>query len=165
MKILWLRRSLEDGAPARDRRGAVYVEFLAVFFPIFTMFLSLVQFSFLQTASVIMQQSAQKAVRVAAVVIHDNPALYGVAQGSVAGKRREMIEDAAKLPLAALGNPSSATVTLNNGYGRDEMINLRVDYTYLCRVPLGRFVVCGAGGTKALWATASFPNQGADFIY
>lgn len=176
MKILRMRRGNDrrgaraEGAAdpsglARDARGAVYVEFLAVFFPIFTLFLSLVQFAFLQTASIVVQQSAMKAVRVAAVVIHDNPAYYGVDQGSVSGKRKEMILDAARFPLTPLGGASSATVTLNSSYGRDDMIDLTVSYQYTCRVPLGRFVVCGVDGQKVLAAKASFLNQGADFIY
>jgi len=158
VKILWMRRD-------NDRRGAVYVEFLAAFFPILTFFLSLVQFAFLQTAAIVVQSSALKAVRVAAVVIHDDPAYYNVDQGSVSGKRKEMIVDAARGPLTPLGGAASSTVTLSSSYGRDDMIELKVEYLYTCRVPLGRFVACGVSGKKTLAAIASFPNQGADFIY
>jgi hypothetical protein len=41
-----------DGAPRkRGTEGAVMVEFLAVFFPLFSFFLGLVQLMFLQTAA------------------------------------------------------------------------------------------------------------------
>ncbi|AKT36529.1 TadE/TadG family type IV pilus assembly protein [Chondromyces crocatus] len=150
-----------------DRRGAVYVEFLGAFFPLFTMFLALVQFGFIQTASIIVQHSAIRASRTAAVILHDNPAHYGGAlQGTVTAQKREMVLDDARGPLKSLGNANQTNVTFDkNNYGRDDMVRLRVQYPYGCKVPVGRTIACGFDGQRTLEAEASMPNQGADFIY
>jgi hypothetical protein len=150
-----------------DRRGAVYVEFLAVFWPLFTFFMCLVQFAFLQTASIIVNHAAMKAARIAAVVIYGDPAeVGGVGQGTVAGMREEMIKQAGQFPLTALGNAGAAKVTTDkNSYARDEMVTVTVEYDYLCRVPLGRTFVCGVGSTKTIIGKAALPNQGASFTY
>lgn len=151
----------------RDRRGAVYVEFLAVFFPLFTMFLGLVQFSFIQTASIIVQHSAMRAARTANVVLYDNPDFYGGAQqGLVSTQKRAMVEAAARMPLASLGNAAGATVEFNkNNYGRDEVVMLTVKYPYGCKVPVGRMMACGVDGQREIAAQSGLPNHGADFIY
>jgi len=152
---------------AAERRGAVYVEFLAVFWPIFTFFMCLVQFAFLQSASIIVNHGAMKGARTASQVIYGDPAEFGGAgQGTVGGMREALIKQAAQFPLRALGNASDATVKTNKGsYARDEIVTVTVEYDFVCRVPLGRLFVCGAGGTKKIIGMASMPNQGASFIY
>ena len=52
----------------RGDEGAVMVEFLAAFLPIFAFFLGLVQLVFIQTASLIVNHAAHVAVRAAVVV-------------------------------------------------------------------------------------------------
>lgn len=151
----------------RDTRGAVYVEFLAVFLPLFMFFLSLVQLIFVQTASLITNHAAMTAVRAAVVVVHDDPAAYGgVPEGSVSGARLADIQRAAEIPLAALGpEGQGVTVDVGSSYTRDQLITVRVSYDYKCRVPGGALVVCGPSGIKKLAAEASMPNQGADYRY
>jgi Flp pilus assembly protein TadG len=151
----------------RDTRGAVYVEFLAVFLPLFMFFLSLIQLIFVQTASIITQHSAMTAVRAAAVVVHDDPAAYGgVAEGNVSGARLTDIQRAAEIPLAALGpEGQGVTVDIAGSYTRDQVITVTVNYDYKCRVPGGALVVCGTSGIKKLAAQASMPNQGAEYRY
>jgi Flp pilus assembly protein TadG len=151
----------------RDTRGAVYVEFLAVFMPLFLFFLSLVQLIFVQTASLITSHAAMTAVRAAVVVIHDDPKLYGgIAEGNASGARLTDITRAAAIPLSALG-PEGEGVTVDAGgpYSRDQMVTVTVTYDYKCRVPGGAFFVCGPSGVKTLSAQATMPNQGAEYKY
>ena len=151
----------------RDTRGAVYVEFLAVFLPLFMCFLALVQLIFVQTASLVTNHAAMTAVRAAVVVIHDDPAAYGgVAEGSVSGARLTDIQRAAEIPLAALGpEGQGVTVDVGGSYGRNEKVTVTVTYDYKCRVPGGALIVCGPDGIKTLAAVASMPNQGAEYRY
>lgn len=65
------RRSLR-----KDTRAAVYVEFLVVFMPVFTLWLGMTQIGMMYGADVIVQHAADAAVRSAVVVIPDDPARY-----------------------------------------------------------------------------------------
>jgi hypothetical protein len=58
-------------------RGAVYVEFLLVFMPIFLLFLAVVELGLVYAAQLVVQHSANRAARAAVVVIDDDPARYG----------------------------------------------------------------------------------------
>lgn len=60
-----------------DVRGAVYVEFLLVFLPVFLLFLAIVQLGFVYAARLVVQHAANRAVRAAVVIIDDDPARYG----------------------------------------------------------------------------------------
>ena len=166
---------LPDDKPARSparegifraTRGAVYVEFLIAFLPVFFFFLSLVQLMFVQTANLVVKHAAVKAARAAVVVLHDDPKFYGgVPMGSFSGQRKADIERAAKIPLAPLGVAASAvTVAMNSSYRRDDLVKVTVECEYTCKVPWGRFTVCG-GGKKKLVGEAAMPNQGAEFEY
>jgi hypothetical protein len=152
----------------RDRRGAVYVEFLAAFFPLFFFFLSLVQLTFVTSANLITKHAAVAAARAAIVVLHDDPKEYGdVPVGRFSGKRKQEIERAARIPLSTMGmNISSVKVVMNDTYARDELVKVRVEYDYHCQVPWGRFVICSLfTNRKKLIGEASLPNQGADYAY
>lgn len=59
-----------------DKRGVVYVEFLLVFPPLFTLFLVILQWSILGAASLGVQHAASSAVRSAIVVLPDDPVAY-----------------------------------------------------------------------------------------
>jgi hypothetical protein len=54
-----------------DERGAVYVEFLIAFFPLFLMFLAICQLSLLGAADVVVRHAAYSGVRSAIVVLDD----------------------------------------------------------------------------------------------
>jgi hypothetical protein len=154
--------------PRRSRAGAVYVEFLIAFLPVFFFFLSLVQLIFLQTASVITHHAAAKAVRAAAVVLPDDPQYYGgVPVGSYTGQRKSDIEKAAQIPLATMGLVEAAAtkVTIEGTYSRNAMLTAKVEYLYHCKVPWGRFVICGLTNFKKITAEASMTNQGALYEY
>lgn len=146
----------------KDTRGAVYVEFLAVFFPIFIFFLGLVQLSFLWAADLIVKHSATIGVRQAIVTLTD-PTLPG-ALNSYSGARRAKIEEAARYPIEALGDPTAAQVALTGGNTRDALVTVTVTYNYACRVPGGSWIACG-GATKTIQGQATLPNQGVDYIF
>lgn len=58
-------------------RGAIYVEFLMVFPPLFLLFLVILQYSLLYLSHLGVQHSAAMAARSAAVVLDDDPVYYG----------------------------------------------------------------------------------------
>ena len=151
----------------KETRGAVYVEFLGVFLPLFIFFLCIIQLIFVQTANLITDHAAMTAARAACVVLPDDPNLGGAPVGSFSGPKRADITKAAAIPLSALGpEGDGVTVDLNQGsYGRDDIIQVTVKYDYKCRVPGGALLVCGADGIKDLKAVAEMPNMGADYKY
>jgi hypothetical protein len=61
----------------RHEGGAVYVEFLLVFLPVFLLFLAVIQLGFVYAARLVVQHAANRAVRAAVVIIDDDPARYG----------------------------------------------------------------------------------------
>lgn len=177
--------AMREGARAdgdRATRGAVYVEFLIVFLPLFFFFLALVQLLFLHTANLMVKNAAVKAARAAIVVLHDDPTFYnGVPTGRFSGARKSDIERAAAIPLLPLVVDSNAIPNLASGIsvatmkvqlmnttsivGRDDLLTVRVEFDYACKVPGGRFLVCFPTTFKHLVGEAAMPNQGADFTF
>jgi hypothetical protein len=60
-----------------DERGAVYVEFLIAFFPLFLLFLALCQLALVAAAEAVVRHAAYAAVRSAIVVLEDAPSKFG----------------------------------------------------------------------------------------
>jgi hypothetical protein len=152
----------------RSTKGAVYVEFLIAFLPLLFFFLGLVQLIFVQTASLIVKHAASKAVRAAVVVLPDDPKYYGgTPVGQFSGQRKSDIERSAQIPLATMGllEAAAAKITVDGGYSRNAMLKAKVEYYYHCKVPWGRFVVCGFSNFKKLTGEASMTAQGADYEY
>jgi hypothetical protein len=111
---------LSTRAPARcDERGAVYVEFLFAFFPLFVLFLAICQLAFITSARLVVEHAAFLAIRSAIVVLEDDPKNYdGAARGDIeAGQSQVSLEtmlswlDLAELEPAgskpAIPSPSS----------------------------------------------------------
>lgn len=157
-------------------RGAVYVEFLIAFLPLFSFFLCLVQLAMLQTANLIVKHAAVVATRAAVVILPDDPQKYGgVSIDRAEGMRRDKIVQAATIPLSTLDDfpfPEVRFPTTEGGsddrvaFGRDDLVRVQVTSMYRCRVPLARTIVCGAFfGIKRLRGEASLPNQGASYGY
>jgi Flp pilus assembly protein TadG len=69
--------TLPSPSVARDLRGAVYVEFLLVFLPVFLLFLCILELGFLYTGRLVAQHAATRAARAAVVILDDDPAFYG----------------------------------------------------------------------------------------
>jgi hypothetical protein len=160
---------------ARGARGAIYVEFLLAFLPLFVLFLGLVQLFDLHVANVIANHAAQVTARAAVVVLPDDPAYYdGVAVGKPEGKRKSAIVSAAMQTLKAARSVSEVKVTLHDGeggdaekasFGRDDLVRVRLDVRFQCRVPLVSKMVCGSNNLRRLRVEATLPNQGAEFAY
>ncbi len=157
-------------------RGAVMVEFLAAFLPLFIMFECLVQLAGLYTAKLVVEHAAATAARAAVVVLGDNPKYYDdVKVGQATGKRREDIESAATIPLMAVKSIIHVKVTLpssaggnddRKSFGRNDMVHVKVEATYMCQVPFAKRVVCSMfTETRTLVGEASLPNNGADYEY
>ncbi len=161
---------------AGETRGAVYVEFLIAFLPLFSFFLCLVQLAMLQTANLIVKHAAVVATRAAVVILPDDPNRYGgAAIHRAEGARRDKIVQAATIPLSTLEDfpfPEVRFPTDEGGgddrvtFGKDDLVRVQVSQLYRCRVPLARTIVCGAlFGVKRLRGEASLPMQGASYGY
>ena len=159
-----MSRAEPPAGPRRATAGAVYVEFLIAFLPVFFFFLGLVQLAFVQVANLVVKHAATKAVRAAVVVLPDDPQYYGgVPVGSYSGQRQSDIERAAQIPLGALGllEAAAAKITVDTAYSRNAMLTAKVEYQYHCKVPWGRFVVCGLSNFKKISGQATMTAQGA----
>ena len=158
-------------------KGAIYVEFLIAFFPVFTMFLGLVQLADLHQANIIVNHSAQMATRAAAVILHDDPQFYGndtSSIGKASGQRKDDIEHAAMLGLLSsrsisefkVSYPSTPGGTDNkDSYSRDDLVRVKVEATFQCRVPFVNKLVCGSKSLRSIKSEAGFPNQGMGYTY
>lgn len=157
-------------------RGAVYVEFLAAFLPMFIMFECLVQIAGLYAAKLVVLHSAETAARAAVIVLNDDPKYYdGLAVGHCSGERRDAIVNAAGIPLRAITSIESVHLTFpSTPTGHDdrqffsphEMVNVRVSATYRCQVPFASRLVCNAlTKLRTLTGEASLPNNGANYDY
>lgn len=160
-----------------DARGAVYVEFLIVFLPLFVMFMSLVQFAFVQVANLVTKHAAVQAARAAIVVLPDDPAYYGnVPVNKVSGDRKTVIEAAARGRLLAVSSgfpdfkikfpTSPGGDDDKTQYQQDDIVRVRVTYQYPCKIPIGARFVCNIlSQKKKLEAEAALPLQGAGYEY
>ncbi len=159
-----------------ERRGAVMVEFLAAFLPMFIFFECLVQFAGLTTAKLLVRHAATCAARAAVVVLYDNPQFYGHLEvGNASGKRRSDIRLAAAVPLTAITSIEKVDIALPSGPGQgddqykigpNDLVTVRVTAQYRCFVPLADRIVCNPmTGTRTLVAEASMPNHGVSYPY
>jgi Flp pilus assembly protein TadG len=160
----------------RDRRGAVYVEFLVAFLPLFVFFECLVQLSGMLTAKLVVQHAAVTATRAAVVVLHDDPEEYGdEPMGSASGQRLEAIELAAAIPMRSVRSIVDYEVTFpsqpggsdsRTDFGRDDLVRVKVKAMYRCQVPIASRLVCNfITSSRYLTGEAALPNQGADYEY
>lgn len=162
---------------SRDVRGAVYVEFLIVFLPLFVFFMSLVQFAFVQVANLVTKHAAVQAARAAIVVLPDDPAFYGnVPVNKATGERKTVIEAAARGRLLAVSAgfpdftikfPSSPGGDDNKTqFQMDDVVRVKLTYQYPCKIPIGARFVCNVlTQKKKLEAEAALPIQGAGWEY
>jgi hypothetical protein len=117
----------------RCDRGAVYLEFLIAFFPVFLLFLGTVQLAFVSAAHLVVREAAARACRTAIVILDDDPGRHSTPRGALngpapepgffdrvrsalglgeptaqgpAGSRLAIIRAAAYVPLTALSPPA-----------------------------------------------------------
>jgi hypothetical protein len=162
----------------RDVRGAVYVEFLVVFLPLLTLFLSLVQLAFVEIANLVTKHAAVGAVRAAIVVLPDNPQSYKSNDKGInhaEGERFDVIKTAAKARLLAVSVNPQADVTFPTSPGGDDnktvyqvgdTVRVQVTFDYPCRIPIGSRFVCNFLTLhKKLKGEAAMPLQSASYEY
>jgi Flp pilus assembly protein TadG len=107
---------------ANCTRGAMYVEFLIAFMPLFLLFLAICQFSLLGVARIVVSHAAVSAVRAAVVVLEDDPSFYrNVCRGILSdsggiqkGQRMKPIRSAATEPLKILAPGAQALTAQAN---------------------------------------------------
>ncbi len=171
-----VERTIPMGRALGDLHGAVMVEFIVAFLPLMIFFEALLQFGGIVTGKLVVNHAAVCAARAAVVVLPDDPKFYDdVPVGQPTGKRREDIERAAAVPLAALKSfeairikfPSQPGATDDRtSFSKNELVVIRVEADYHCQVPLVNRLLCNAATSKrTLVAEASFPNQGAPYPF
>jgi hypothetical protein len=146
----------------RDTRGAVHVEFLVAFLPVFVFFLCLVQVALLFAARLMVDHSAVNGARAAAVVLGDNPETYeGEPMNTLGKHRRRAVRDAVILTLAPLvldGSVDGLKVTFPTTSGGEDqpmdapiepmtlrgakMVRVQVEADVLCKIALANAIAC-----------------------
>ncbi len=180
-----LRPRLRD-----DTRGAVYVEFLIAFLPVFVFFLCLLQLALLFSAKLLVEHSATLGSRAAAVVFGDEPGPYGEAKAAAhtySKERSRTVRGAVLVALAPLilddtvasvgvafpdapgatGAPVDTPITARTG---SAMIRVHVDVVVVCKIAFANMIACEAMPNSSLRvrripAESVYPYQGASYAY
>jgi hypothetical protein len=193
--ILHRPRSAAHGSGwVRSTRGAVFVEFLIAFLPVYVFFLCLLQLALLVSVKLVTEHAAASAARAAAVVLGDDPKLYRGTKPHellepkllrAANPRYKAVKSAAVLALLPLiangtvqtlgvvfpppeepGGEEQSKVRLSPmGDQEIEKVRVRVDVTALCRISFANYLMCGLLRTMSLSAEAIYPYQGAYYDY
>ena len=151
----------------KDQRGAVLAEFAVVAMPLFATFFGFVQLAQYATADLYVRHAANVAARAAAVMSEaHNP-----------GTHSPMNDGTLKAATIALGTWADPIklgnsnvrlkdvgVDINDPGGAEGMTSVTVNATYVCKIPLGKLLVCGADGKRTVSHTARFPKQGARYL-
>jgi hypothetical protein len=104
-----------------DERGAIYVEFLLAFPPLFLLFLGICQLCLVTTARLVVEHAAQRAVRTAIVVLEEEPGLHdnaerGALSGGLSASGTELEDLFAGLGLGpGSSTPAGLFETANRG--------------------------------------------------
>ncbi len=159
---------LDGHRSSKGTKGAVYAEFLVVFWPIFLTFWVLTQAAGLYSAKLIVMHSAVTGARAAAVVIPDDPKNYGGEKpaNALTPRRREAIERAVALPTLAslsLGVPQ-VTFPAGQHYPPGSTVTVDVEVPYHCQLPVAKWLVC-QGGTRVLQGRAKMRVHAARYSY
>ena len=108
------RPSAPEPTPILCESGAVYIEFLFAFVPLFLLFLAICQLSLIATAQLVVEHAALAGVRSAIVVLEDDPAHFGGApRGSLSAGSTSGVSQLGAvlagfgLPLVASERPAS----------------------------------------------------------
>jgi hypothetical protein len=189
----------QDGSKARPslrrcERGAIYIEFLIAFMPVFTFFLSVLQLAFVYTAQVSVENAATVAARTAALSLgvpgsgeNKTKTDHAVPLGA---QRERVVRKAVVLALApfildgtimdldiqyptsaAPNAPSVPTQTFAAmGQKSAPLVRTRVRGLVNCKIMLANRLVCGGLGgsllnpTMWLQAESVFPVERADYL-
>lgn len=181
--------ALRRGVPSlrRDTRGAVYVEFLIAFMPVFVFFLCLLQLALLFSARLAVEHAAVTGARAASVVFGDEPAPYGEPTprpGTMTKERRATVRRAVVVSLApVILDDTVASVAVRyplvtGGANQPEgtpvpagsMLHVQVVATVICKIAIANLIACDSDGVSTLrvreiTSESVFPYQGASYAY
>jgi hypothetical protein len=157
----------------RDRRGAVYVEYLLAFVPVVAFFISTSQFIELCAADLVLKRAASAAARAAVVVLPDDFHFYeGAEVNQFVGERKSDVMLAAAIVLGTMCVPNVMSVpshfttfdvTLDGEMKESKPLTATVKASFYCGTGWAS-LVCG-GATRQLTAKATYAYQGAGFKY
>jgi hypothetical protein len=179
---------------ARDRRGAVYVELLVAFLPVFVTFLCLLQLGLVFSSKLLVDHAAVQGARTAAVVFGDEPGPYGESAGdtnALTKNRRQAVRNAVLLSVAPLILDGSVTrvdvrFPANDDAMRKDrpedtrihpmqptgtgMMKVIVEVDLVCKIAFANTLVCGRSPdgrlrVRTTSAESEFPYQGASYAY
>jgi hypothetical protein len=176
-----------------DTRGAVYVEFLIAFLPVFVFFLCLLQLALLFSAKLMVEHAATEGARAAAVVFPDEPGPYNEPQpgtNTLSAPRERTVRSAVLIALAPLilddtvasvavfyppaDQPGAETqkagtpIKARTGNG---MIRVRVEAQVVCKIAFANMIACEKSGVSSTLrvrhvpAESPYPYQGASYAY
>jgi len=158
-----------------DRSGAVYVEFIIAFLPLFFLFCGILQLGMVQLADLVTKHAAVTATRAAIVVLPDDPNFYsGAPLNQPVGSRLADITTATTETLQAIDPKPQVTLNFpsapggsdsRSSFGMWDIVRVQVHYTYPCTIPIGNYLVCGADAKKTLVGESSMMNQGCNLPY
>ncbi|HVH42028.1 MAG TPA: hypothetical protein VM925_06780 [Labilithrix sp.] len=176
-----------------DARGAVYVEFLVAFLPVFVFFLCLLQLALLFSSKLLVDHAAVQGARAAAVVFGDEPGPYrdGAAEvNTLARGRKQAVRDAVLVSLApvildgSIGRVNVAFPKEDVPGGNDQvtdtklapmasagptMMRVRVEVDVVCKIAIANLILCagrlGQHRVASASAEALYPYQGASYAY
>ena len=173
-----------------DTRGAVYVEFLIAFMPVFVFFLCLLQLALLFTTQVFVEHAATTGSRAAAVVFADDPKPYGEQSpqpNTMSKERRATVRGAVLIALAPLildESVASVGVVYPDGAGgtnqpegtqiptfqQGGMVRVQVQAIAVCKIAIANIIACDRLGqgtlrVKTITTESVYPYQGANYVY
>ena len=146
-----------------DRRGAVYVEFLIAFLPIFIFFECLAQLADMYGAKLIVEHAAYRAARAASVVFGDDCERYGdrgklydirVAASRVLEADPSIIDSHVEFPAGT------------GGFQHGALARVKVTASYRCAYPFADRIMClqfSGPATRELTAVVSMPVHNPSF--
>jgi len=152
----------------RDKRGAVLAEFVIVFIPLMTVFMSSVQWMRVATAHLVAKHATVSGARAAAVVTKGKD---GKSNPYAKDSEKDDVERAVKFAMGpwyyqGFLNVEKVDVkddsSASDPYG---LVTVTVTANYKCDVPIGKYVVCGGDRTMHYKPMkAAFPHQGAKYL-
>jgi hypothetical protein len=174
--------------------GAIFVEFLIAFLPVYVFFLCLLQLGLLFTVKLLTEHAAVSAARAAAVVLADDPKRYEQTRAHElreprafrrANPRYSAVRSAAMLalfPLILNGSVQSVDVSFPPAeepggvdpgkvklapMGDQEVskVRVRVEVTASCRISFANWLLCAPLLSAPVSAEAIYPYQGAFYDY
>jgi len=157
-------KSARLGALAKDRRGAVAVEFAVATMPLLLCFFCFLQVAFVFTAKMFVRHAAVVGARAAIVILPPNP---GGKNGKSIGTTDD-IRNAVRASAGTWGKKDllafQEEISDSDPGAENSDVTVKVTAKFKCTVPLGKTVVCPSqGGTINIVDSATLPKQGAKY--